>query len=186
MNRQMLSVADVATLAAGVVNGVTVVAPAPAAAPEKQAEQETTTIEAMAAEVIKPVEMSAVDLLKEQLETEKVAAKEATAKFTAAETARLAAEAKTAEADVTANTLKGIAAAAVNNMLVALGRGTEDLTKSSATDIAGRHAAVHADFTKNFPVGGVTGSAVAEENKTTKTSRNSLSAAQVAAVGFAD
>ena len=41
---------------------------------------------------------SAVDLLKEQLETEKVAVKEATSKFTASETARLAAEAKLATA----------------------------------------------------------------------------------------
>ena len=105
--------------------------------------------------------MSAIDLLKEQLSASAVTIKDLEKKLVLAEAAGVSAETRIAEALACADSLKGIAASAINNMQVALGGSGEDLSALSATEIAAKHVVVSGTFTKAFPVGGVSGSVAA-------------------------
>lgn len=102
-------------------------------------------------------EMSAVDLLKAQLEEkdEKL--------FT------LKTELNTAKADLEQlDALKNIAATAVNNMVVALGGSAMDLTKASAAELVTQHEDTAKRFSTEYKIGGVSATAGEEEESKPK------------------
>ena len=155
-------------------------------AAKKLAEEEATNklVEEEAAKMV--ADSPATDdgivlLLKEQLLAATSAVKDLEVKLALAEAKIVELDSKAVLSAETSNTIKNITAAAINNMLTALGQPKENFSVASAEDILGRYSAIHETFSTKFPVGGVT---PVLHTDPTKAIKNNQTVARSAAVGF--